>query len=138
MVPPLGPFWNYVSQYGECWNWQAAKTGKGYGVYKHQLAHRVVYEMEIGPIPENLVIDHLCHNTSCVRPSHLEPVSSVENIKRGYALRKSCPNGHPYPESAAVRKHKDRAPHRYCAVCNRERNRMHYLKRKASVFEGAN
>ena len=35
-----------------------------------------------GPIPKDLVIDHLCHNTRCVNPDHLELVTKTENGKR--------------------------------------------------------
>ncbi len=48
------------------------------------LAHRVVYELLIGLIPENMELDHLCRNTWCVNPDHLEPVTHSENIRRAY------------------------------------------------------
>lgn len=47
------------------------------------MAHRVFYEREHGSIPAGLVIDHLCCQPDCVRPSHLEPVTNGENIRRG-------------------------------------------------------
>lgn len=47
------------------------------------MAHRYVYESIRGPIPEGLVLDHLCRNTSCVNPDHLEPVTYGENFRRG-------------------------------------------------------
>ena len=46
-------------------------------------AHRVYYERYRGPIPENMVIDHLCRNTACVNPDHMEVVTQTENIQRG-------------------------------------------------------
>jgi hypothetical protein len=46
-------------------------------------AHRWMYEQKIGPIPKGLVIDHLCRNTRCVNPDHLEPVTRGENTRRG-------------------------------------------------------
>jgi hypothetical protein len=45
-------------------------------------AHRVVYTLMRGPIPDGLVIDHLCGWASCVNPDHLEPVTSGENSRR--------------------------------------------------------
>lgn len=46
-------------------------------------AHRYSYEMLTGPIPDGLVIDHLCRNRACVNPAHMEPVTSRENLRRG-------------------------------------------------------
>jgi hypothetical protein len=46
-------------------------------------AHRLMYEQEVGPIPAGMVIDHLCRNHRCIRPSHLEPVTRGENTRRG-------------------------------------------------------
>ncbi len=47
--------------------------------------HRFSYELHIGPIPEGLVIDHLCRTPACVNPDHLEPVTNAENVRRGEA-----------------------------------------------------
>src|SRR3990167_11482908 len=70
-----------------CWNWIGTKDSSGYGrfrfFYKTILAHRFSYELFVGEIPTGLVIDHLCRNTSCVNPAHLEPVSIYENCRRG-------------------------------------------------------
>lgn len=70
--------------------------GKRFGV------HRVTYEYIVGPIPRGLVLDHLCRNTRCVNPEHLEPVTDRVNILRGTsfsaqnAVKTTCPNGHEY------------------------------------------
>lgn len=69
-----------------CWVWQRAKTKDGYASVrigrKTGYAHRVFYERCIGPIPEGLVIDHLCLRRDCVNPDHLEPVTIAENLRR--------------------------------------------------------
>lgn len=73
----------------ECWEWQATLSTKGYGLFRvisregMRGAHRVSYEMFVGPIPHGLVLDHLCRNRKCVRPTHLEPVTQTENVARG-------------------------------------------------------
>jgi HNH endonuclease len=85
----------YVSDYSAedrgyvtpCWIWAGFKgTGAGYARVmigaKHQLAHRAMYEQEVGPIPEGLTLDHLCNVHACVNPAHLEPVTLQENIRR--------------------------------------------------------
>ena len=71
----------------KCWEFEGAHTRKGYPIVqlRHGVtgrAHRVVYEAMVGPIPEALTIDHLCQNTGCVNPAHMEPVTVEENIRR--------------------------------------------------------
>lgn len=97
-----------------CWEWLGAKQPSGYGKmywdYKTLLAHRVVYELVRGPIPEGLQLDHLCRNPSCVNPSHLEAVTARENVLRsdstaGRNGRKThCKRGHEFtPANTYIR-----------------------------------
>lgn len=46
-------------------------------------AHRITYELVVGPVPDGLQLDHLCRNRACINPDHLEPVSLAENLHRG-------------------------------------------------------
>ena len=105
-----------------CHLWNAAVSGKGYGVIqvegKPLGAHRVAYEMYVGPIPDGLQIDHLCRVRSCVNPSHLEPVTSQENTRRGTVVRTHCPQGHEYSG------HDGRG--RTCKTCLRAASSRHY------------
>lgn len=61
----------------------------GYGAFsirgRNRGAHRVSYEMHVGPISPRLVMDHLCRVTQCVNPAHLEPVTNKINMNRGMA-----------------------------------------------------
>ena len=70
-----------------CWVWQRTKTSAGYANPvingKVTYGHRYFYELVKGPIPEGLVIDHLCRMPSCVNPDHLEAVTNAENVRRG-------------------------------------------------------
>lgn len=45
-----------------------------------------MYEQKVGPIPEGLVIDHLCRRPRCINPAHLEAVTNEENVRRGAAV----------------------------------------------------
>lgn len=78
-----------------CWHWTAALMPNGYGYFRVSTprrrmvyAHRAAYELLVGPIPDGMVIDHLCRNKSCVNPEHLEVVTQGENVRRGWELRK--------------------------------------------------
>lgn len=77
----------------ECWLWQASCFTNGYGHIgegggrgRTLLAHRVAYELLVGPIPEGTQLDHLCREKKCVNPRHLEPVSGSVNLKRGIGV----------------------------------------------------
>jgi hypothetical protein len=68
---------------GFCWLWIGTVKDSGYGQYKRSsIAHRVVYEALVGPIPEGLELDHLCKIKNCVNPDHLEPVTGQVNVAR--------------------------------------------------------
>jgi hypothetical protein len=86
------------------------KKGKGYGVFSFAgirvYAHRLAYELLVGPIPEGLQIDHVkawgCRSTACCNPDHLEPVTQEENLRRSdgigqrHARKTHCVNNHPF------------------------------------------
>lgn len=46
--------------------------------------HRVVCSHYWGYLPPNRQVDHLCGNTLCVEPTHLEPVTHRENQRRRF------------------------------------------------------
>lgn len=82
-----------------CWLWTGCGTPSGYGsaYWSGRLnrAHRLIYEILRGPIPEGLQIDHLCRVRCCVNPDHLEPVTHLENVRRGSRATKThCIRGH--------------------------------------------
>ena len=68
-----------------CLVWQGSTNGaRNYGKLhfkgKLSLAHRASYEMSKGKIPDGLVIDHLCRNTLCINPDHLELIESCSGF----------------------------------------------------------
>lgn len=114
----------------DCWTWTASNT-LGYGLFwsgiKMVLAHKYSY----GITPDGLVLDHLCRNHACVNPSHLEPVTQRENLRRGVgwagvnAAKTHCPQGHEYTFENTCWRNGTR---RSCRACDRrrpKRNRIH-------------
>lgn len=109
-----------------CWIWQAGTNGAGYARISVKGAsvsvHRLSYVLFKGPIPDNKPLDHLCRNTLCVNPAHLEPVTQVENVVRGIAVRKpTCRHGH-----VSTGRRQDR-----CIRCRAEGNRKSQVARVA-------
>jgi hypothetical protein len=98
-------FWSRVFPTGFCWEWRGAKRRHGYGYivvqHKQYLAHRVSYALLVGD-PGEVPLDHLCRNTSCVNPDHLDPVDTRTNTLRGFgasarnARKQTCRNGHDF------------------------------------------
>lgn len=70
----------------DCLIWVGA-VDRGYGrisvdgVVKR--VHRVTWEAANGPIPDDLVLDHLCGIKQCVNVEHMELVTQAENSARG-------------------------------------------------------
>ena len=91
---PLDRFLAKVQLSLLCWEWLGAVGSSGYGVFWAgpglRLAHRYAYEALVGPIPDGLDLDHLCGNTCCVNPAHLEPVTHAENVRRAARRRRAA------------------------------------------------
>lgn len=115
---------------GPCWVWHGATNPRGYGNITYQQrthkAHRFIYEWVVGPIPDGLTLDHLCRNTLCVNPEHLEPVTMVENIRRGTrATKTECKQGHEYtPENTIIKSNGTRR----CRTCHNILQRERYWR----------
>ena len=81
---------------GPCWVWNGAVDSSGYASFKSRgkvhIVHRWVYDRYVGPIElegdDDATIDHLClGHRNCIRPSHMEIVSRVENSVRANVRR---------------------------------------------------
>lgn len=73
--------WSKVEKADPCWPWrgQVDKGSGGYGRYHGERAHRLIYEMTVGPIPDGLLVDHRCQNRICVNPEHLRLATQKQN-----------------------------------------------------------
>lgn len=125
---------------GPCQIWARAVDRKGYGVVGNkdfgssviQRVHRASYALATGwpldrtrEIPE---LDHLCRVELCAAPTHLEPVSHAENIRRGdwrngNREKTHCKRGHPFD---LANTYQIRSGGRACRTCRRDRQREVY------------
>jgi hypothetical protein len=116
-----------------CLLWTGTLTPNGYGQFQLRrgrfgLAHRLMWEEKVGPIPEGMQLDHLCRVRACVEISHLEPVTQKVNSLRGQApaiLR--------HHEGVCVRGHQFE-PGTRCKECIREIEREGYQYLRAQGY----
>lgn len=136
---------------GPCWLWTGTLDKDNYGKTKRSgvigYVHRIAYEVFVGPIPDGLQLDHLCHHPDhctpgvgcphrrCINPAHLEPTTAAANIARGGGLavansRKThCPQGHEFtPENTYTWNGS-----RTCKECGRRRSREHQRRKRAAM-----
>lgn len=123
-----------------CHIWQGAQDGWGYGVVREngrvQKVHRLRYEREFGPVPDDLVMDHFaCDNRLCCNPAHVRPVTERENLFRSdsasawHASRTHCPQGHEYSgDNLYVNPN---TGWRLCKECGRAASRVYSRARRA-------
>lgn len=123
---------NYVlERIGEtdtgCWQWQPSTGSHGYGnAYNGTtvvLAHRMSFEAFRGPILNDLTVDHICRNRTCVNPAHMRLMANLDNAKdNGMSSRTHCPHGHAYDDENTYR-----CPtkgHRRCRACAKARRNI--------------
>lgn len=117
---------------GDCWISQYADQGRGYayvgfsenGKMHYRLVHRVAWVHFNGPIPDGLVVDHICKRRRCINPVHLRLLTLAENTRdqvNANAAKSTCRKGHPYDMADTGRR---------CRTCTNERARANYRKRK--------
>lgn len=70
---------------GACWNWTRTTNGDGYPMLRVAgrmvYAHRLAYELGVGPVTTGLHVLHSCDNPRCINPAHLSPGTRSRNMK---------------------------------------------------------
>jgi len=122
----LNRFNKYWIKFGNCKLWQNYLDKDGYGSFyfrkKLRRAHRVAYFFVNGPIPDGMVIDHICKNRNCVAIEHLRLITAKENnldnsLSVGAINKRKifCKNGHPFNRVYGGQ--------RYCSICENEKSK---------------
>lgn len=133
-----------------CWMWDRlnwAGYGSPVGLHgTHMTPHRAVYLLLIGPIPDGLDLDHVCHDPescpggvgcphrACVNPAHLAPATRSANLRRGNAGRRQrdrthCVHGHEYTAGNTYTCPRGK---RECRTCRREADRRYKNRKKVA------
>ena len=81
-------FWKRVHKLSgkdACWLWTGSKNPDGYGHinigdHKSDRAHRVAWEVQVGPIPKGKSVLHRCDTPACCRGSHLFLGTHADNM----------------------------------------------------------
>jgi hypothetical protein len=141
--PPLERFYGHTMPEPNtgCWLWTSGIDRDGYAQFfegrgpgNEQRGHRFAYKQFVGPIPEGLILDHLCRNRGCVNPAHHEPVTNRENVMRGrrpLGERTHCPRGHEFNEVNTHWPKNQRG--RKCRRCHAEQERRRRAERKLAA-----
>lgn len=91
-------FYSYIDipeNEDDCWEWVRYKDADGYGKFtynkRQRPAHRIMYQLEKGEIPDGMLVCHSCDNPSCVNPNHLwlgtVKDNSEDMVKKGRSLK---------------------------------------------------
>jgi hypothetical protein len=118
-------FVKMVEKTETCWTWLGAVDQDVYGKFIKWLADRFMWLYVYNyTIPGGLALGHLCRNTRCVNPEHLEVATNCVNILRGTSFSEEnaktayCNRGHEFtPENTELYRGK-----RYCVTCKTEQN----------------
>ena len=81
-----------------CLEWVGKTNRDGYGILRRGgrevRAHRFSWESSVGPIPDGMLLDHVCSNRKCVNVLHLRVVTNKQNQEHRSALSSSNTSGY--------------------------------------------
>lgn len=127
-------FLEKVIQAPNCWIWKGAIATNGYGAFyfdkKIKRAHRVSYEIFNGPIPDGLVVDHICNNKLCVNPKHLQVLTSRENTFKDRLPITHCIHGHLLSKENVYLENRGNYFSRKCLICKKKSTKDSALRKK--------
>lgn len=107
-----------------CIEWAGAHDGNGYAYSGRERMARTIAGLR--EAPRNIVVDHLCDNSGCVRYDHLEVVTQGENMRRG---RRGVKNNPSCPTCGQTNKWKMKKGgtgyQRYCPPCWYKKQRQY-------------
>jgi hypothetical protein len=133
-----------------CWLWTGYMGTDGYGQIcmrgaKWQ-AHRMIYELMVGPVPPDCVLHHRCHNKRCCNPAHLEPATLSLHIELDDVHREGrrpeppqafCRRGHELTQDNVLLRRDHGKLIRFCRTCweagSRRRNQNRRRRRAAAA-----
>lgn len=115
---------------GLCWTWIGCLNSRNYGCVSAgngiiKLSHRIAYETYKGNIPDGFQVDHLCFNTKCCNPEHLDAVTPKVNAERSRKATKThCVHGHPLAgDNLRIKRTANGLGQRQCRVCGIDHRR---------------
>lgn len=114
-------FWNRVEK-KDCWLYTGPTRGqRQYGALGKEYAHRFVWRLTHGDIPDGLFVLHRCDVPNCVNPSHLFLGTHLDNM-RDMREKGRSPVGDKNP-SRRTPSHLQRGEKRWNAKLNEEKVR---------------
>lgn len=107
-----------------CWLWNRRVGTFGYGMVSFNGAnvgaHRLMYQLRVGPIPEGMFVCHRCDNPPCCNPEHLFLGTTEDNtsdkMTKGREARGEMVNTCKLTEADVLAIRAD--PRKYADICN--------------------